>query len=169
MKRLIGWTLGGKTIVVPKEEIIKILFHRGRMLLLDRVTITDGLAVGEFTVPVENCEGHEPMIGMPVMRGVEIPEMAFQLLGVIVAINPELIDMLKGKAFAAREIVGAKFNGFVRPGDRLVLKTKTDVTVDEVAGTLRIESSKMIARVGGEKKGMVASVAIAAFNGLIQA
>ncbi len=165
MKRIIKWIFGGgKTIVVEKEEIMQILFHRGRMLLLDQVTITDGKVIGEFTVPAENCVGHEPIPNMPVMRGVEIVEMAFQLLGIIVAKNPELAAMLKGKAAAAREITNAKFSGFIRPGDKLVLETGTEVDVDEMAGTAKIESSRMVAKLDGKKKGMVASVSIAVFD-----
>lgn len=164
MKRLIRLIFGPERIVIPKEEIMKILFHRGKMLLLDQVIIINGDVVGEFTVPPENCEGHEPILGIPVMRGVEIVEMAFQLLGVFVTRNPELADKLKGKAFAAREVVGAKFNGFIRPNDKLTLEMRTDVDVDDFAGSFKIESSKIIAKVGGKKKGMIASVSIAAFN-----
>lgn len=164
MKRLVRWIVREKPIVIAKEEILKILFHRGRMLLLDQVTITEGKAVGEFTVPAENCDGHEPIAGMPVMRGVEIIEMAFQLLGIMVAKNPELVDALKGKAFVAREVVGAKFSGLIRSEDKLILEVGTDVDVDEAAGILKITSGTIIARVDGKKKGMVAAVVITGFD-----
>lgn len=164
MKRMINCDFSEKTIVVPKTEIMKILFHRGRMLLLDQVTISSGKAIGEFTVPAENCEGHEPIPNMPVMRGVEIPEMAFQLLAVFAAKNPELAAMGKGKICAAREIGGVKFCGFVMPGDKLVLETKAEVGVYDAAGILKVESSSMVAKVGGIKKCMIASVAIAVFD-----
>jgi len=164
MKMSVGCVSGKNTVVVSKEEIAKILFPKGRMLLLDRVAITDGFAIGEFTVPIENCEGHEPIPNMPVMRGVEIPEMAFQLLGVFLSHDPGLFNMLKGKVCVAREITSAKFRGFICPGDKLILETATDIDVNKVAGTLRIESNRIIARVGGEKKCIISSVAIVAFN-----
>ena len=138
------------------------------MLLLDRVTIADDWAHGEFTVPAENCEGHEPMPGMRVMRGVEIPEMAFQLLGVLTAQltakYPSLADDLRGNICVAREITGAKFNGIIQPGDKLVLEASPEINVDEAAGIFRIESSKMIAKVEGKKKCTITFVAIASFD-----
>ena len=164
MKMSVKCALGKNTVVISKEEIGKILFPKGRMLLLDQVIITDGFAVGEFTVPIENCEGHEPIPNMPVMRGVEIPEMAFQLLGIFLSQDPGLFNELKGKVCVAREITSSKFMGFIRPGDKLVLKTKTDIDIDNVGKTSRIESSVMVARVGGEKKCIISSVAIVAFN-----
>jgi 3-hydroxymyristoyl/3-hydroxydecanoyl-(acyl carrier protein) dehydratase len=155
-------------IVVLRPAIEKTLFHRGRALLLDRVATEGSFFVGRFKVPAEICEGHEPRPNMPVMRGVEVPEMAFQLLGVLVAKladkNPELAGALAGKAFAAREIIEAKFCGFVRPGDELVMQTIGEVQVGEVAGLLRFESKTILATVGGVKKCKIASVVITAFN-----
>ena len=152
------------TLVVSEEEIKRILFHRGRMLLLDWVTIAKGRATGEFTIPSDNCDGHEPVPNMPVMRGVEVIEMAFQLLGVMVAKNSELADMLRNKVCVAREVTGATFNGLVKPGDTLLLDTQTEIIICETAGILRIESSRMIARVGNQKKCVVNSVVISAFD-----
>ena len=152
------------TLVVSEEEIKRILFHRGRMLLLDWVTIVNGRATGEFTIPSANCDGHEPMPNMPVMRGVEVIEMAFQLLGIIVAKNPELAGMLRNKVCVAREVTGATFNGLIKPGDGLSLETEGEVTVCESAGILRIESGRMFARVGKKKKCVINSVVISAFN-----
>lgn len=143
---------------------MEILFHRGKMLLLQQVTITDVLAIGEFTVPAENCEGHEPKPNMPVMRGVDIIEMAFQLLAVLAAQDPELANIGKGKICVAREIGGVKFNGLILPGDHLVLDTSVEVNVEECAGILRIESNRMTAWAGGKKKCTIASVAIVAFD-----
>ena len=168
MKRVIKWIsdffAGEKEIVVNKEEIMTILFHRGRMLLLDKVIIMENKVVGEFLVTAEICEGHEPISGMPVMRGVEIPEMAFQLLGVFISKHPEMSSLLAGKAFAAREITSAKFNGFVIPGDVLTLEMGVDVKFDEVESATRIESGRMIAKVNGKKRGMISSVVIAVFD-----
>ncbi len=168
MKKIVRWIAaffaGEKEIIVDKEEIMTILFHRGNKLLLDRVIITEKKAVGEFLVTAGICEGHEPIPGMPVMRGVEIPEMAFQLLGVLINKHPEIFPLLIGKAFAAREIALVRFNGFIVPGDVLTLETGIDVEFDEVESAARIESGKMIAKVNGKKRGIVSSVAIAVFD-----
>ena len=153
-------------IEVYKEEIMKILFHRGRMLLLDHVTISSAKAVGRFTVPAENCEGHEPMPGLLVMRGVEICEMGFQLLGIVLAKNhnPELFGLLRDKAFAAREITGAKFNGFVTPGKQITLEVAPDIYIDDVADTLKIDMSGFIAKIDGRKSAAISSLSIVAFD-----
>lgn len=144
---------------------MQILFHRGRMLLLDQVTITDGKAIGEFTVTAENCVGHEPIPGKPVLRGVELPEMAFQLLGVMIAKNPELASLVPGNAFVAREIAGVRIrNGFITPGDKLILETGTTIDVEQVGGVVKIASGIMTAKIGKERKGMVTSVTLAGFN-----
>ncbi|MBU4274518.1 hypothetical protein KKE19_01755 [Patescibacteria group bacterium] len=170
MKRVIKWIgdffVGKKEIIVDKEEIMTILFHRGRMLLLDKVIIMENKVVGEFLVTAEVCEGHEPIPGMPVMRGVEIPEMAFQLLGVLISKHPEMSPLLINKAFAAREIALVKFNGFIVPGDVLTLESGIEVEFDEVESAARIESGKMIAKVNGKKKGIVSSVSLAVFDAL---
>ena len=164
MKRVIKISVDGEKVVVSKEEITRILFHRGRMLLLDQVTIYNDRAFGEFTVPPENCEGHSPQPNMPVMRGVDIIEMAFQLLGILIAKNHKLSELVKEKTLVAREVSDAKFNGLVLPGDELTLEIATDINVDYCPGeTYRIESGRIIARVEGKKKATIASVVIVAF------
>ena len=164
MKRLIKWDSGEGKIVISKEEIMEVLFHRGRMLLLDQVTIIDGKVVGEFTVPAENCEGHEPIPNMSVMRGVDIPEMAFQLLAVFLSKNPKLFDVSKSRVCVAREITGVKFNGFIQPGDKIVLETMTEVHIDEIAGISFAESGKIIATVDSKRKCAITSVVLAGFD-----
>jgi 3-hydroxymyristoyl/3-hydroxydecanoyl-(acyl carrier protein) dehydratase len=138
------------------------------MLLLDQVTITGGKVIGEFTVPVENCEGHEPMPGLLVMRGVEIVEMAFQLLGTLVAnfaaVDIDLAGDSKGKVYIARRIVGADFGGVVLPGDKLTLETDTKAHVSGRTGFLKFESRGMVARVNGKGKCTIDSVVIMAFD-----
>ena len=161
--------IGQEVVVLERDEIEAILFHRGRMLLLDRVILGNDTVQGQLTITPELCEGHEPTPGNPVFRGVDIVEMAFQLLGILMAKIPGLADSLENKALAAREIVGAKFTGFVVPGDVLCLETPTDVEVDEAAGFARFESSKMTATVNGKRKAVVLSVSIAGFSpGLLQ-
>ena len=168
MKRLVRCSLGDETVVVEQDEIARILFHKGRMRMLDQVIIDDGIAVGEFVVPDTHCEGHEPMPGMPVLRGSDIADMAYQLLGVIVAKLapkcPELAVDLEGKRFFANEITGVKFRGFTVPGERLVLQTSPNFYVNKAVGTIMIESNPMLAQVGGKKRAEVSPVIIVAFD-----
>ena len=164
MKELRRWNLNGGTTVILKEEILATLFHRGRMLFLDEVIISCGKAVGKFKVQTADCQGHEPIPGIPMFRGVDITEMAFQLLGIIVYKNPSFAEALAGRAFVAREIGGAKFSGPIFVGDQLTLETSADVYIEEISGFSKIISNVMFARVDGNKKGVITSVAIAGFN-----
>lgn len=157
------YSLEGRLAVVSEEEIMKILFHRGRMLLLDQVTIAAGKAVGELTVAPFICEGHAPMPNMPLMRGVDIVEMAFQLLGVIIAKIPEMADVTKGKVYIARRVTTADFSKFVRPGDELSLETTEDICVFERPKFLKVTSGKMTAKVGDEIRAIIGPVDIMAF------
>lgn len=155
-------------ITVMKEEIMTILFHRGRMLLLDEVTIREGKVIGKFKVPEDNCVGHEPKPGMPVMRGVEIAEMGFLVLGVFiakciplaVANGFDFSEVRKGTVPFSREIIGAKFSEPVYPGDELILETGTTVQIEDLKGTLIFQSGKMVARVGGKRKCTITSVSV---------
>jgi len=72
----------GKKVTVGKEDIMLILPHRDRMLLLDRVTVTSQTATGEFLVTEDVCKGHAVAGGKLIFRCVDIGEMAAQLLGV---------------------------------------------------------------------------------------
>jgi 3-hydroxymyristoyl/3-hydroxydecanoyl-(acyl carrier protein) dehydratase len=90
--------------------------------------------------------------------------MAFQLLGIMVSKDPELVALLKDKVFVAREAVGAKFGGFILPGDKLTLETQPYISIDEKVGTFLIESSRFSVNVNLKKRGTVAGVVIAAFN-----
>jgi 3-hydroxymyristoyl/3-hydroxydecanoyl-(acyl carrier protein) dehydratase len=154
---------GKKEIIVGAEEIQKILFHRGLKLLLNRVVIKDSDITGEFQVSQEICYGHEPFPYKPVHRGVELVEMGFQLLGVSLAKSQEMSPLLQGKVISAREIIFAKFNGFIFPGDTIFLNMKTDVSVKEVAELIVVESGRMVAKVDNKMKATVA-VSLVAFD-----
>ena len=170
LKTLLKSFLGGdKEIVVGLEEIKEILFHRGNKLLLDQVIFwPDGRVIGKLKVRLEICEGHEPIPGQLVMRGVDLIEMAFQLLGIMLAKDDELTD-LTGKVFAAREAGSLKVrSGFILVGDDLTLETRTDVDVEDMGhGLIRVASSRMTATVGGKARGTVDSVTLAGFGAFL--
>ena len=148
-------------ITVLKEEIMRCLFHRGRMLLIDDVMITDqGMALGEFTVNEGNCDGHEPIPGMLVFRGVDMLEVALQLMGVVMAKNSQLVGQLSGRAFMVKEIGRVRFRGVVKPGDKLVFETVADIEVNDLRGILKIESGRMVGKVGNEIKCEIDSLII---------
>ncbi len=155
-----------KEIIVDKQKIQEILFHEGDKLLLDEVRITKTAVVGSFKVTDKLCEGHEPVKGMRVHRGVDIIEMAFQLLGVFLFHyrDPEISEMLEGKKLAAREVTSAKFSGFVRPGETVCLEMRAELSADELGGVVLIEGGRMVAKVGGKKKATIGSVSLVAFD-----
>ena len=62
-----------------REEIDKLLPHRGRMRLLDKVETTAERIIGEFTVTKEVCEGHNVFGGSSVFRGSDLYDMALIL------------------------------------------------------------------------------------------
>ena len=163
IKSLIGKLFTDKGRIVGAEEIQQILFHRNLKLLLDRVVMVGSTVVGEFKVTPEVCEGHEPAPGKPVYRGVDLIEMGFQLLGVFLAKNLDIVPSLQGKKVVAREVLSAKFSGFIFPGDTVFLEMKTDIFVEQFADVTIVESDRMIARVNGKQKGQVA-VSIVGFE-----
>jgi len=67
-------------IIIGKKDILSILPHRDRMLLLDEVTITDERVIGRFEVTEDVCQGHE-FDGRLIFRGVDIVEMAALTFG----------------------------------------------------------------------------------------
>jgi len=68
-------------IEISELEIEEILPHRDRMLLLNRVIITEKEIVGTFNITEEVCEGHA-FKGNKVFKGSDLLDMAAQLLGV---------------------------------------------------------------------------------------
>lgn len=110
----------GDKIVIDNKEICAILPHRGRMLLLDKVTITKKKITGELFMREEICEGHK--IGKTlVCRGVEFADMMAQLLGVWLSRQAVQYPGLNGKIAPFRES-SFKSLGPVFPGDVVTLE-----------------------------------------------
>jgi len=174
----------GEKIAINKEKILEILPHRGRMLLLDQVTITDKFVIGEFKVTETVCEGHE-FNGQLIFRGVDIVEMAAQTLGVWLAQHAES----KGKIAYFRSVSTAKFSGMIVPSDDLVIeipvkgimsdnKDFSDESLEESNPRIEISgrpgrmlekaiAENVVARIKGDKKASIASIelSIVTLNG----
>lgn len=169
--RMISWissigARGGKVekgaLIMEKELLLRILPHRGRMLLLDRVVVTTQKVMGFFQVTQDVCEGHA-IGGQAVFRGVEFAEMANQLLGVWFASqNPEFIG--SGRVLFARE--GAyKASGFVQPGDLVVMEVDYQNLSGEMKVTRRgtfteVTGKNFLLKVGEDLKGSVPLVVL---------
>lgn len=178
IRRIIGGVTSfftGEKIVISKERIIEILPHRGRMLLLDQVVITDKHVLGEFKVTEVVCEGHQ-FNGQLIFRGVDIVEMAAQTLGIWLAQHSES----KGKIAYFRS-VSAKFSGMVIPSDALVIEipvkgsladiddNSSEESLEEANPRIEISggpgrmiekavAENVVARVKGDKKASIASI-----------
>ncbi len=107
---------------LDKEEIEKILPHRGRALLLDRVEFDGDKTIGYLTVREEHCEGHLP--GFPIMRGVDRIEMIALTLGV--AARTQLPE---GYLPFLAKIVGARFPALAKPGDTI----RSEVAITKIS------------------------------------
>lgn len=157
--------------VIDKNKILKILPHRGRMLLLDEVVITKKSIVGKFTITGDVCRGHE-FNGQLVFRGVDIIEMAAQTLGVWLAQHPEFEKKL---AFFRRLIGDIKFFGMVVPADLLIIEIPVEKEAEAEAenqqGNPRVEISgrpgrmiekaiaaNIIAKVGKDSKAFISGI-----------
>ncbi len=159
---------GQKTLIVSGDDIAVILPHRGRMLLLDQVTITKGKnpkVLGKLLVTEEICEGHAVLGGHLVFRGVDIAEMAAQTLGVYWGINhPEFVE----RKCMLRSFGNAKFSKPVFVGDSLVIEVSTNNISSRSLGgpeikktIIRIKGRMFIARVDRERKAQINNIELA--------
>jgi len=149
-----------KDVIVSREEIMRILPHRGRMLLLDEVVITDNKAEGKFLVTEEVCQGHAVFDSKLVLKGSDLFDMAAQLLGVWAAKN---IDF-PPKNRLIREYGRARFRKPIFPGEKLVIeieipKIKANILSNKGGWkTVHIIGEEFSVRVGDEAKARIFSV-----------
>ncbi|PJE69423.1 MAG: hypothetical protein COU98_02180 [Candidatus Staskawiczbacteria bacterium CG10_big_fil_rev_8_21_14_0_10_38_10] len=155
---------GRLEIKVEKEEIMRILPHRGRMLLLDGVLITPEIVRGAFRVTPEVCDGHA-FKGKMILRGADILDMAAQTLGVWAGQYPDLQERI---AFVYR-YGETKFIKPAVPSDTLIIEANPqDLTINirrSAAGEIiRITGKNFSARVGDRQIATVTLVELIIVN-----
>lgn len=165
--------------IINRSQIEEILPHRGRMLFLDEVVITNKNILGKFTVTDEVCKGHE-FNSQLVFRGVDIIEMAAQVLGIWLAQHSESKDQI---AFFRRILGEVKFYGMVVPSNVLLVEIpviaidEDDEDEKERSGNPRIEISgrpdrllkravaeNITARVGSTNKAVILGIEFSIIN-----
>ena len=97
-----------------KEQIMKILPHRGAMLLIDEAYLEDGKAHGKYTVRGDEwfLDGHFP--GNPVVPGVILCEILAQ--SACVLLEGAIAD---GDTPYFTGIKSVRFKAPVKPGDTI--------------------------------------------------
>ncbi len=104
-----------------REEIMNILPHRDRMLLLDDVEDQDGTAVGHYTVRGDEffLKGHFP--GHPIVPGVILCEILAQSACVLMG-----DAVSEGKLPVYTGLNNVRFRSSVKPGD--IVETRCHIT-----------------------------------------
>ena len=100
--------------VLHRDEIMNILPHRDKMLLLDDVENRDGTAIGHYSVRGDEffLQGHFPE--NPIVPGVILCEILAQSACVLMA-----DVMTDGKLPVYTGLNNVKFRNSVRPGDTI--------------------------------------------------
>lgn len=132
-KRL--FVLPAKEQIADRKQIEEMLPYSSDIIFLDNVLKTShGEYIGEFLVTERACGGGMHKIGGKhlVFRGVDLPEMAAQLLGVIWGAQHP--DFAKDKIVAYRTIKGVFFKEFIFANDLLRIKINLEDVVHRVLG-----------------------------------
>lgn len=156
IREIAAFLFGKKEVVIEKDEIITILPHRERMLLLDRVVVNETKASGEFTVTEAVCEGHAVLDGKLVMRGSDLFDMAAQLLGVWASQIPELV----GRLSMVRRYGEAKFSRPIFPFETIIMEIEVPKEIDEVGSMVEIKGEKFVVTVNNQRRAVVSSVTL---------
>jgi len=165
IRKTIKVLLPEKKVTIGRDEIMTILPHRGTMLLLDEAVISREVIRGQLLIGDEFCIGHAVFDGRLVFRGVDVPEMAAQLLGVSWAHqHPEF----QNRIGFLREVKGAKFHGPITPGELLIIEMDPAKIRQKVLGgpepdkmLITVAARDISAKVKKEKKATIASVKLA--------
>lgn len=151
---------GCAKITVPIERIREILPHRGRMLLLDYLEITQEVVSGIFSVTEEVCEGHAVLEGKTIFKGSDYFDMAAQVMGVYAS---QIANFKMTKGCVIHHYGGADFFKPTYPGDLLVMEIKVfdieiKITEHRNRKLVVLTGKNFFARVGEQKKAQVLSV-----------
>ena len=152
-------TISPEVRCLNKAQIMGILPHRGRMLLLDSVSVQPDFARSRFIVTLEVCKGHEVAGGRPLFRGVDMIEMAAQTLGVYWAVKrPEL----KGRTVLFRSVGKVKFRGWVSLGQEVQVSIPLREVAERFApkGAAELIGKNIIVGSSGAKKAQIASLTL---------
>lgn len=151
-------------LLITLEKIQKILPHEGDKLLLDEVIVDTekGLIAGYLAVREEHCRNHN-IGGKPVLRGVDLGEMAFQLLASGI-IHLTEYSYLIGRTGMARGI-NMTFSRPSYPGAHIIMEIKiTDILVKpgNAKKTNMIVGEKAIAKgTDGKIKAIITDIKLA--------
>lgn len=144
------FVLPTKEQIADREQIEQMLPYPPDIIFLDKVFKTSqDEYIGEFLVTEQACGGGMHKIGGKylVFRGVDLPEMAAQLLGVIWGAKHP--DFAKDKIVAYRSISGVFFKEFIFANDLLRIKINLeDVGQRMLAGP---EEEKIVIALSGKR------------------
>jgi len=155
-----------KKEIANREEIERIISYPPDIIFLDKVLKTSkDEYVGEFLVTERACGGGMHKIGEKlVFRGVDLPEMAAQLLGVLW--GAQHLDFVKDKVLVYRTIKGMYFEKPIFVNDLLKIKINSeDIGRIKMLGgpekekiIVPLSGKKFLFTVGKEKKATIEQI-----------